>query len=64
MIEPPFFTVVIPTYNRAEFIGNTLATVFAQTYTHYEVIVVDNCSADDTLGVLRPHIDAGRIKFI
>jgi len=59
----PSFTVIIPTYNRAEFIGDTLETVFAQTYQSYEVIVVDNCSTDETTEVLKPHIEAGRIRF-
>lgn len=64
MSQGPFFSVVIPTYNRAGLIGKTLNTVFAQTYAHYEVIVVDNCSDDDTEQLLQPLIAAGRIRFI
>jgi glycosyltransferase involved in cell wall biosynthesis len=60
----PFFSVVIPTYNRAKFIVRTLESVFAQTYQHYEVIVVDNRSTDETEEVLRPHVAAGRVNFI
>jgi glycosyltransferase involved in cell wall biosynthesis len=60
----PFFSVVIPTYNRAGFIEATLASVFSQTYPHYEIIVVDNCSTDNTDEVLEPYIRAGRIQFI
>lgn len=60
----PFFSVVIPTYNRAKFIGATLETVLSQTYPHYEIIVVDNCSTDNTDEVLRPFIQAGQIQFI
>jgi glycosyltransferase involved in cell wall biosynthesis len=64
MSEYPFFSVVIPTYNRAAFIEATLQSVLGQTYPHYEVIVVDNCSADNTKELLQPHIRAGRIRFI
>lgn len=60
----PFFSVVIPTYNRAAFIEATLESVFSQTYPHYEIIVVDNCSTDNTDEVLEPYIRAGRIQFI
>jgi glycosyltransferase involved in cell wall biosynthesis len=60
----PFFSVVIPTYNRAALIEATLESVFGQTYPHYEIIVVDNCSTDNTDEVLEPHIRAGRIQFI
>ncbi len=60
----PFFSVVIPTYNRAAFIEATLHNVLSQTYSHYEIIVVDNCSADNTEELLQPYIDAGQIQFI
>lgn len=64
MGDDPFFSVVIPTYNRADLIGKTLDSVFAQTYPNYEVIVVDNCSTDRTVSVLQPLVDGGRIRLI
>jgi glycosyltransferase involved in cell wall biosynthesis len=64
MSEYPFFSVVIPTYNRAAFIEATLHSVFEQTYRNYEVLVIDNASTDNTEELLQPHIQAGRIKFI
>lgn len=42
------FCIVIPTYNRARLLSRTLASVLAQTYSDFEVIVLDNCSPDDT----------------
>ena len=60
----PLFSIVIPTYNRAALIERTLATIWQQTYPHYEVIVVDNCSEDRTEEVLTPYVKAGRIRFI
>ncbi len=64
MNENPFFSIIIPTYNRAGFILNTLSTVFEQTFKDFEVIVVDNCSTDDTLELLKPLIENNRIRFI
>lgn len=64
MSEYPFFSVVIPTYNRASFLEATLQTVFKQTYPHYEIIVVDNASTDNTEELLQPYIQHGRIRFI
>lgn len=64
MNEYPFFSVVIPTYNRAAFIEATLQSVLAQTYRNYEIIVVDNCSTDNTDEVLERFIRAGQIRLI
>ncbi|HYY94990.1 MAG TPA: glycosyltransferase family 2 protein, partial [Pyrinomonadaceae bacterium] len=60
----PFFSVVIPTYNRADFIVKTLRSVLAQTYAHREIIVVDNCSTDNTAELLDPFARAGQLRFI
>jgi glycosyltransferase involved in cell wall biosynthesis len=46
-------SVVIPTYNRRELLGETLASVFAQTGADFEVIVVDDGSTDGTGAYLR-----------
>jgi glycosyltransferase involved in cell wall biosynthesis len=42
----PFVSVIIPAYNIAEYIAETLDSVFAQTYTNYEVIVINDGSLD------------------
>ncbi len=48
----PTFAVVIPTYNRATRLVNTLGTVFRQEEPPKEIIVVDDCSTDETAGVM------------
>jgi glycosyltransferase involved in cell wall biosynthesis len=63
-MKPPFFSIVIPTYNRADLILDTLESVLSQTYKEFEVIVVDNCSTDNTKDVLLPYIQNGSISFI
>ena len=52
-MQRPFITVVIPTYNSENFITKTLETVFSQTYNNYEVIVSDDGSTDNTVGVVK-----------
>ncbi len=49
---PPLVTVVIPAYNAAAWIGETLESVFAQEFQDYEVIVVNDGSTDHTLDVV------------
>ncbi len=49
----PLVTVVIPCFNAARTVGDTIASAFAQTYRPIEIICVDDCSTDDTLAILR-----------
>lgn len=44
----PLVSIVIPTYNHAHFLGRALQSVLDQTYTKWEVILVDNHSQDNT----------------
>ncbi len=64
MSEQPLFSVVIPTYNRAGLILKTLNSVLTQTYSHYEVIVVDDGSSDETTSILEPFIKSEKIRYI
>lgn len=48
----PFFSVIIPLYNKEKYIKKTLETVFRQTFTDFELIVVNDGSSDDSLQVV------------
>lgn len=64
MSQPVFFSVIIPTYNRAHLILHTLQTVFEQSFRDFEVIVIDNASQDGTAQLLAPFVDKGMVKLI
>ncbi len=59
----PNISVVIPTRDRAGYILEALDSVFAQTYTDYEVIVIDDGSRDETQKLLGPLIQQGKIQY-
>jgi glycosyltransferase involved in cell wall biosynthesis len=52
MAKDPTVTVIIPTYNRAHFIGRAISSVLSQTYSDFELIVVDDGSTDNTAKVV------------
>ncbi|QRM87796.1 glycosyltransferase [Lacinutrix sp. WUR7] len=56
MKELPLISIIIPTYNRAHIIGETLDAIIAQTYSRWECIVVDDGSTDNTDEVLERYI--------
>ena len=53
--KKPLVSVIIPTYNRAWILREALDSVQAQTFKNIEVIVVDDGSSDDTLGLLEDY---------
>jgi glycosyltransferase involved in cell wall biosynthesis len=59
----PFFSVIIPTYNRAHLISKTINSVLGQSFKDFEIIVVDNKSTDNTVEILQPYIAAGQIRL-
>jgi len=56
-------SVVIPTYNRPALLRNSINSVLSQTYRDFELIVIDDCSSDNTPGVLEDFRDE-RLKVI
>jgi glycosyltransferase involved in cell wall biosynthesis len=58
----PTVTVVVPTYNRAGLIEQAIDSVLQQTYTDFEIIVVDDGSTDDTEAVVRRYGD--RVRYV
>ncbi|MFK7853377.1 MAG: glycosyltransferase family 2 protein [Granulosicoccus sp.] len=59
----PRFSIVIPTYNRAASVLETLQSCFGQTYSDFEVVIVDDGSSDDTQSVLAS-IDDARLTVV
>lgn len=58
----PFFSVIIPSYNRAHLIAATLRSVVSQSFTDWEILLIDDGSTDNTKEVVGSFADS-RIKY-
>src|SRR6187551_3097335 len=59
----PKVSVLIPTYNSAPFLDDAIRSVLDQTFTDFELIIVDNCSTDNSKAVISQYLSDDRIKF-
>ncbi len=59
----PKVSVVLPTYNRAQYLDRAISSVLNQSYSDFELIIVDDASTDDTEKVVRSFKD-DRIRYI
>ena len=58
-----FVSIIIPAYNAQDFIGRTIKSILDQSYSNFEIIVVDDNSTDATISIVEQITDA-RIKLI
>lgn len=55
-MNEPLVSIIIPTFNRAHLIKETLDSVLAQSYSNWECIIVDDGSTDDTFQIVKKYI--------
>ncbi|PYZ92541.1 glycosyl transferase [Salipaludibacillus keqinensis] len=64
-INNPVVSVITPSYNSAQYISETINSVLAQTYPDWEMIIVDDCSKDQTVQIIKDfQRKDNRIKLI
>jgi len=49
----PELSIVIPNYNNAQYLDDSLQSILKQTFTNYEIIVCDDCSTDNSIDILK-----------
>jgi glycosyltransferase involved in cell wall biosynthesis len=60
----PFFSVIIPTYNRASKIAVAIDAVLQQSFRDFELIVIDDGSVDDTRNVVAGYLATAGVKYV
>ena len=57
-------SIIMPSYNTASFIAESIQSVLAQSYKDWELIIVDDCSPDNTDQVVKPYLSDERIMYL
>lgn len=60
----PTVSVIIPTYNRAHYLPQAIESVLSQSFTDFEIIVIDDGSTDDTEAVIQPFLVDDRLQYV
>lgn len=65
MNPAPEVSIIIPTFNRAHYIGDAIKSILAQTYSSWELLVVDNGSTDNTEAVVKGYAERDpRVRYL
>ena len=64
MNKTPLFSILLPTYNRAAILPEAIKSVFAQTISDWELIIIDDGSADNTQEVVKPWLADKRVSLV
>ena len=57
-------SIIMPSYNTSNFIAESIESVIDQTYKKWELIIIDDCSTDDTDDVVLPYLNDERILYL
>jgi glycosyltransferase involved in cell wall biosynthesis len=58
----PKVSVIMPVFNSQNYVGEAISSVLAQTFTNFEFLIIDDCSTDDSVSVIKKYLDK-RIRF-
>ena len=63
-MDNPLVSVITLTYNHQKYISQCIESVVAQSYSNWEMIIIDDCSKDDTQSIICKYLKDKRIKYI
>ena len=65
MSTTPLVSIITPSYNCAEFIGETIKSIQSQTYTNWELLITDDCSTDNSCEIIQKFVNEdSRIRLL
>ena len=60
--KSPLISIIVPNYNHEKYLKQRLESVFNQTYSNFEVILLDDCSTDSSLNILAEYIKNSKVS--
>ena len=63
-METPFVSVIIPNYNHAVYLDYRIESILSQTYKNVEVLILDDCSTDNSLDIVEKYRSDKRIVAV
>lgn len=63
-MENGLVSIIMPSWNTGRFIEDSIRSVLSQTYEKWELLIVDDCSTDNTDEVVKPFLTDERIKYL
>lgn len=64
MNQPPKVSVIVPNYNHQAFLKERIDTILQQTYQDFELIILDDCSTDDSVNIIESYRDNEHVTHI
>src|SRR5246127_2931841 len=62
-MDMPTVSVVVPNYNHARFLPERIESILRQSYQDFELILLDDCSSDDSRAILSQYADDPRVRL-
>jgi glycosyltransferase involved in cell wall biosynthesis len=63
MSMAPKVSVIIPVYNREKYVGEAISSILAQSFTNFELLLIDDGSTDDSVEIMRSYTDP-RVRLV
>jgi glycosyltransferase involved in cell wall biosynthesis len=62
-MDQPVFTIIMPNYNMGQFISDSITSILAQTFENFELLIIDNCSTDNSWEEISKFTDSRVSKY-
>src|SRR5262245_37262181 len=63
MITAPKVSVIIPVYNREKYVGEAINSILTQSFTNFELLLIDDGSTDHSVEIMRSYTDP-RVRLV